>query len=355
MPPSNNRPLMPSPFRVTHRRRVLDAAESFLHWSGMSAAYAHTRRLNGAQILMYHSVPGQESARWIDPKYTMLPEMFRAQMRFLARRRCVVSMRELVEACNAGRNLPRGSVVITFDDGYRDHGLTAAPILDDYGLPATFFLPTAYVDSGEPQWIDRLYTALKFRSQGELDLVDWGLSRWDLNCQAGLDRAHSEITDNLLVVGWQKRLDLLGELERQLRPVEASSRTTLNWDEVRQLAANPRFEIGGHTRNHIDLSTCSNGESSAEVRGCMEDIRRQIGRDVIHFSYPYGRCASPARDLLADAGVESAVIATPGRPVRKGEDLLGLPRFDAGVSPTRFRFMTGGAYPDLPLALFGHA
>lgn len=354
-PPKNNSPLMPSPRSVSRRRRLLYAAQRCLYWTGCGAAYIHTRRINGTLILMYHSVPDEDLAPWIDPGFAVQSDEFRTQMSFLAHHRHVFSMRELVEACGAGQVLPRGSVVITFDDGYRDNVVTAAPILEEFELPATFFLATSYVDSGEPQWIDRLYAAFKLRSDDALDLTGWGLSDWDLASQAGVDLAHHGITGVLLASGWQRRLDLLGEIERQLKPAGKPVRTTLNWDEVRKLSENPRFELGGHTRTHIDLSTCTDEDSSREVIGCLEDIRRETNREVIHFAFPHGRSRDSVRKLLAEAGVESAALTDPARPVRREDDVFALPRLDAGLDMTIFRFMTSGAYPDLPLALFRRA
>ena len=346
---------MPSPRFVNLRRRLLRTAEKCLYWAGVGSAYVRARQHNGALILMYHSVPDEELAPWIDPTFAARPEVFRSQIRFLARHRRPISMRELVEACAAGRALPRGSVVITFDDGYRDNLLTAARILEEFDLPATFFLATGYVDSGEPQWVDRLYVAFKRRSLNALDLTGWNLSSWDHSRQPDVDEAHRKISDTLIVSGWQKRLDLLDDIERQLGPTGTPPRTTLDWDDVRQLARNPRFEIGGHTRHHIDLSTCSEEESTSEVMGCLDDILRETGLQATHFSYPYGRPGDSVRELLAGAGFESAALTEPARPIRREDDVLALSRLYAGLGTTMFRFVTSGAYPDLPKALFGRA
>src|SRR5262249_48013373 len=46
--------------------------------------------------------------------------------------------------------LPTGAVLITFDDGYRDNLLNAAPVLRKHGYPAVQFVPIAYVGDTQP-------------------------------------------------------------------------------------------------------------------------------------------------------------------------------------------------------------
>src|SRR4051812_43807079 len=45
-------------------------------------------------------------------------------------------------------------VAITFDDGYADNATTAAPMLTNAGLPATFFVPSRIIDDDTEHWWD---------------------------------------------------------------------------------------------------------------------------------------------------------------------------------------------------------
>ncbi len=92
-------------------------------------------------IIMYHGVgsapPGE------DPHELLVSERtFRDQMAFLAERRDVVPLQDLVHGSRRGSK-PR--VAITFDDAYTSVLATAAPILARYGLPSTVFVPTRWV------------------------------------------------------------------------------------------------------------------------------------------------------------------------------------------------------------------
>lgn len=100
----------------------------------------------GVPILMYHSIsdegPGPVAIR---------PATFRDQMSALADAGATaISVTEYVESRTLGRAMSPGSVVLTFDDGYRDFLDTAFPVLQVRGWRCTVFLPVTPMDDGRP-------------------------------------------------------------------------------------------------------------------------------------------------------------------------------------------------------------
>src|SRR2546425_549204 len=59
-----------------------------------------------------------------------------------------VTMVEFLEFTRRGRQLPKRSVVLTFDDGYKSFKLFAYPVLKELGFAATLFVYTDYVGTG---------------------------------------------------------------------------------------------------------------------------------------------------------------------------------------------------------------
>jgi peptidoglycan/xylan/chitin deacetylase (PgdA/CDA1 family) len=95
-------------------------------------------------ILCYHRFGSRAS------KLTVTPAAFAAQMDYLARNGYhVLTLKELA-AFVAGREpVPRKSVVITIDDGYRATYDVAFPILKKHGFHATVFLYSDFVGAGD--------------------------------------------------------------------------------------------------------------------------------------------------------------------------------------------------------------
>lgn len=303
-----------------------DAAAAALHWSGAGRAFEMAARPAGAIILMYHSVAPAEMAAYIEPANRVDPRTFERQMAFLAAERRVVALSELVAQIVRGASPAAGTVCITFDDGYRDNLTVAAPILEKYRLPATLFLATGFVERREAQWSDTLH---------------WVLG--GLRCPAAL---HTR----LLEASHEERARLLDPFLY----VKERPRLMLDWDEVRALARRyPRFEIAGHTRDHIDL-TRHPGDVRAQIEGCAADLRRELGPGERHFSYPYERWSAETRQAVIDAGWASAAGGGGSPRVAPATDRYALPRVQAPRSMTQLAFKTSGAYPGA-LALLGLA
>ncbi len=85
----------------------------------------------------------------------LLPQMqFREQMAYLADNGFeTVDFYDLSLAITDKRELPEKPVIISVDDGYRDNYENAFPILQEYGLSATFFIVTQPIDDGNETYM----------------------------------------------------------------------------------------------------------------------------------------------------------------------------------------------------------
>lgn len=336
------------------KRRVLYALERALYWSGAGFAYTSLGNVAGATVLMYHSVADNPQARFVEPAMHMSPATFEAQVRWLAEHRHVVSLDTLVERLSRGEATPAGTVVLTFDDGYLDNLEVAAPILAKYHLPATLYLATGYVEDGETQWVDHLYTAFRSRRRQRLELE--GLGRFDLSDPAARLDAYQRAGGHLIEISRPERQDVLHQIREQLRPEELPPRLTMTWDDVRRLAADyPRFELGVHTVDHLDLSKVDEATAEAQMVEARDQIEAVTGTRPRHFSFPYSRTTPAATRLAEKVGFASAT--GPGTEFLIGADAdrYDLSRIDPKMDEAMLRFCTSGAYPALPKRLFRRA
>jgi peptidoglycan/xylan/chitin deacetylase (PgdA/CDA1 family) len=117
--------------------RALTAAFICILFSGIAAAAAPADRDFGATVLCYHIVESPQ-----DPRMEISRETFRQQMRYLAMTGYnVIPLRELYEYVIGQRaSLPRNSVVVTIDDGWRSTYTEVFPEMKRYGFPFTIFI-----------------------------------------------------------------------------------------------------------------------------------------------------------------------------------------------------------------------
>jgi peptidoglycan/xylan/chitin deacetylase (PgdA/CDA1 family) len=116
----------------------------YCYWRGVRRTVdtdTWRRLTRGTPILSYHAIgaPGERASRYVVPL-----RRFERQMRWLKWRGYnAIHLDELISCLREHRLPPAKSVVITFDDGYVDNRLFAAPLLERLGLPATIFLVTS--------------------------------------------------------------------------------------------------------------------------------------------------------------------------------------------------------------------
>lgn len=96
----------------------------------------HFARQNQVAALMYHSI---DRSGW---KLSVTPEVFERQMKYLAQKGWAVPLADVVAYVKGEKKLSAHAVAVTFDDGYRDVLTTVLPILKQYNIPATVFVPS---------------------------------------------------------------------------------------------------------------------------------------------------------------------------------------------------------------------
>lgn len=89
---------------------------------------------------MYHSVSDS-----FESDLSVTVRQFEQQMVYLSENFNVISLEKAVEYIKNGDIPEKNSIVITFDDGYKDNYCNAYPILKKLKLPATIFLLVSYI------------------------------------------------------------------------------------------------------------------------------------------------------------------------------------------------------------------
>lgn len=113
-------------------------AQAVSCWTASALSYAKTVETTPGwvTVLEYHAV--QDSTA--HDLYIVSPENFAQQMQNLAQsNRPVLTVKQLYEAL-LRNDVPKGTIVITFDDGYQSVYQNAFPIMHRFRLPGTAFI-----------------------------------------------------------------------------------------------------------------------------------------------------------------------------------------------------------------------
>lgn len=93
-------------------------------------------------IAMYHYTRDLKHSRYPEIK-GLDKELFKNQIEFMKNSFNVVTMEQVLENIQGEgmHGLPENALLLTFDDGYADNYTVAYPILEEYGLQGSFFIP----------------------------------------------------------------------------------------------------------------------------------------------------------------------------------------------------------------------
>jgi peptidoglycan/xylan/chitin deacetylase (PgdA/CDA1 family) len=294
-------------------------------------------RSRALAIVMYHGVIAEPLPvfNWCQ----LAAAEFARQAALLAQEYRVLPLSEVISRLEQRAPLPERAACITFDDGFRNVLTTACPILQRHQLPATVFLVTGAMGTGQPAWTDRLFHALLTTSRGE---VRHHGRTWPLSTPGERSAAYKDLTQHLKQLPVEIKDEHVGELAHELGRPEVprdSALATLNWEEVDALRATGLVEFGSHTHTHPVLSRCSPARQEHELRASRDVLRVRLGRADL-FAYPNGSRADftpTTQDLLRRLGYRCGVTTIPGLN-RAGQDLYELCRVHVGADTSFAQF-----------------
>ena len=296
---------------------------------GVSCGRKSARRL---AVLIYHRV--LESADYMRT-YEVDQRTFDWHMALLRNYFNPLSITDALELQKSG-DLPPASVCVTFDDGYADNAEVALPILKKWGIPATFFISSGYLNGGR-MWNDTILESLRQPLIDELDLREIGLGKCPVVTQS-----------ERRVLAYR----ILGELKH--RPPEQRDADTrfiaafsselsdnlmMTDAQVKKLV-DAGMEIGGHTVSHPILAMLDRDDSRREILDGKNALEALTGKNISFFAYPNGKPGQDYTDyhcgLLSDLGFKAA-FSTQWGVSTAASDTWQLPRFTPwDQNPARF-------------------
>ena len=300
---------------------------SALHRSGLLAAFrvasqhyelgchdGDRGRLRKARVpkyvvLGYHNV-GVDGL----PLYCRLSQQtFAEQMKHIRRNYRIISLRQMLNELRRPSE-HKQSLVVTFDDGYLGTYSQAFPVLQKYAIPATVYLTTGLIDSGETPWYDRIFLQFQQMTNDFTVKLDTTLNFRVGDFQSRIEAATVAV---MYLRGlpdddrrkWCESLNKAISVPRKGLPC-----TMMSWKQIREMSQ-AGISFGCHTMTHPVLSRVSPEGVAREVSDSKSLIEARLQCEVRDFAFPFGKskdCGSIGRNILSRLGLESAITTIVG-------------------------------------------
>ena len=265
-------------------------------------------------VFTYHRIAEPSADRFYAPVISATPASFRAQVQWLRDHVPLLALDDLVAKLENGASWSGLAAIVTLDDGYRDNFDVALPILAENRVPATFFIPTGFLESPRLPWWDQVAYLIKETRARRLTLDR------DENASAPPLVVDLEMTPPATAIMTIIRAFLdetiadhdwfLDQLAMQAEVAvdhENLGRALfMTWDHVRQVAASgPNLTIGSHAHSHRKLAKLDDDSQRFELAESKRILEAHIHREVTALAYPFGwegTFTRVTKALAAEAG-----------------------------------------------------
>ena len=264
------------------------------------------RLLSGASLVVpyYHMVSNAHVPHVSHLyRFRSIPE-FKADVEFIARHFEPLALSDIVDALNGTRQLRRPCFHLTFDDGFREMHDIVAPILEQAGVPATFFLNTAFLDGGGLAHHNILSILLD-----RLESREARLGAASARLESLLPPQTGDCTTvkaRMLSIRYrQKSLvkSLTETLEVDVDQYVRETQPYLSTEEIAKLL-DKGFTIGAHSHDHPLYADLSLDEQIAQTRTSLQWLDARFGVRPRAFAFPHN-------DSGVDATFFNAVFSEP--------------------------------------------
>ena len=285
-----------------------------------------------AIVLMYHRICDLDTDPW---QLAVNPVNFEDQIKTLTKHFDILPLTALIQQL-ANKKIKSNTVFITFDDAYADNFLYAKPILEKYACPATFFVPTYFIEKQQPFWWDELESIIlhsktllqdlvlntgsgifKFNLQPE-DLTEdikqkQKLWKWSGQPPTNRCELYIKICNLFRPLPCIEILALMNQIKKwaDFIPGERAENLTMTVRQLQDLSDNKLFTLGLHTETHPALASHPTDIQKDEIIRCKEYLEKKGLPFVSAIAYPYGSCNNDTLLVVAQNNIALGFTTDP--------------------------------------------
>ena len=246
----------------------------------------------GCKILVYHGIE-KDIINPIVQKLHCKLSNFEKHIDYLMQYYEVISLDNLIDCLNNGYPIDSKTVVLTFDDGYKNNLHTVLPFLSAKEIPFSVFISTKHVSSGIrfPTYLLRVAVYENYHSKLNVPSLNINFNIDNENSIKKTYNYLSHIIKTSSIVVVKK---VINDIINSMNPIKwielnnkYSSDEPMNWDDIKTLT-DKGVIIGSHCDDHFLLHNNQTDENiSKQLIQSKKLIKNKIGK-CNYFCYPNG-------------------------------------------------------------------
>ncbi len=294
-------------------------------------------------ILTYHGVPNESDDGLVDGK------IFEQHVIFLKKYFELMSPGTLREK---RKPLDKIRILLTFDDGLRNHAEVVAPILRKYNVPAMFFVSSRHSIPGNYLWFTYLQAleshfpekGFYFReeffdmSPGQRRSSIQHLREFLLNLRPHPSAMYEAIEEEL------PRLEGFVSAEKL-----AGCYAGMTAEQVSQLSQDTLFLIGVHTTDHPFLTMCEPAEALRQIQDNKSWLEQASHKQVDAIAYPSGNYNSEILRQSKELGLVQGHAVIPVLGINPAHELPRIGVYSKSFDILGFKVQWGNLVRELRL------
>lgn len=280
---------------------------------------------------LFHRVNPQRDSLW-DP---MDPVLFEKCIRYISSHFQIVPLEESLNDSRFLKASKKPFATILFDDGYKDNIQFAAPILQKYACPTSFYVVTESITNNIPPWTQLIEWLFVHTHKTDLAL-DYDLlpsyavsqlKKYSLKTTEQRLQYVRTLKPILKNVTHVHRGLLIGQIQNAFNDVIIPN-LMMSWQDVQQLQT-AGFTIGSHTASHALLGTILDEETVFnELNNSAQTIQQHLGFFPATISYPVGSYNDVTIRLSQKVGYKYGLAVKQKRYFPEKDSVWEIPRIE---------------------------
>ena len=246
---------------------------------GLGQSYLLNAR--GARILVYHGICVDDPLRF--NTLFIKQEIFKAQLNLYKKYCNIISLDDFYQQ---RFDKDRFNICLTFDDGFANNHRYVLPLLDQFQVPAAFFITGIREAGYDILRNDVLCMAYKYGPEKFILRNETFRKAGDGRYSSTLTR--QRLVDRLRLAGFEEKAEMMELLGSFKNKADIDYWLQMTEEEIKALSASKWVTIGSHSYYHNDLAKTAAVALREDLVKSKRFLENTTGKEIKALAFPYG-------------------------------------------------------------------